>query len=154
MPSYLCLRVSKSNNMRFRRLTEEEFTAVESEFVKFLSSQGVDAPEWQKIKRENPHMVEYLLDEFSTFFWESTTSRITFLERHSEEDRWVFKFSETKAKVLRLVHKKSEKSPDIFRGEKEFPPEARGREIFLLLEQGLLPCPEDKHSELEKLFTE
>ena len=140
--------------MRFRRLTEEEFTAVEPEFVKFLSSQGLDAAEWQKIKSENPHMVEYLLDEFSTFFWESTTSRITFLERHTDEDRWVFKFSESRAKVFRLIHKKDGEDPDVYRGEKEFPEEARGREIFLLLEQGLLPCTEDRHKELEKLFIE
>jgi hypothetical protein len=138
--------------MRFRRLTEEEFTAVEPEFVKFLSSQGLDAAEWQKVKSENPHMVEYLLDEFSTFFWESTTSRITFLERHTDEDRWVFKFSESRAKVFRLIHKKDGGDPDVYRGEKEFPEEARGREIFLLLEQGLLPCTEDRHKELDKLF--
>jgi len=138
--------------MRFRRLTEEEFKAVETEFVKFLSSQGLDAPEWQKIKGENPHMVEYLLDEFSTFFWESTTSRITFLEKLSNDDRWVFKFSDTKAKVFRLVKNKDGGDPEIYRGEKVFPAEARGREIFLLLEQGLLPCTEEKHSDLEKLF--
>ena len=54
--------------MRFRRLTEEEFAALEPEFVKFLSSQGIDAVEWQKAKSEKPHKVEYLLDEFSTFF--------------------------------------------------------------------------------------
>ena len=97
-------------------------------------------------------MVEYLLDEFSTFFWESTTSRITFLERHTDEDRWVFKFSESRAKVFRLIHKKDGGDPDVYRGEKEFPEEARGREIFLLLEQGLLPCTEDRHKELDKLF--
>ena len=75
--------------MRFRRLTEEEFAALEPEFVKFLSSQGIDAVEWQKAKSEKPHKVEYLLDEFSTFFWESTTSRITYLEKIADEDRWV-----------------------------------------------------------------
>ena len=78
--------------MRFRRLTEKEFAALEPEFVKFLSSQGIDAVEWQKAKSEKPHKVEYLLDEFSTFFWESTTSRIKFLEKHTDEDRWVCVF--------------------------------------------------------------
>ena len=34
----------------------------------------------------------------------------------------------------------------------EFPEESRGREIFLLLEQGLLPCSPDREEELSKLF--
>ena len=140
--------------MRFRRLTEEELAALEPEFVKFLSSQGIDAGEWEKAKSENPHKVEYLLDEFSTFFWESTTSRITYLEKLSDEDRWVFKFDETTARVLRWISSKNGVKPEVYKGTKEFPEEARGREIFILLEQGLLPCPEDRHTELEELFKE
>jgi hypothetical protein len=133
--------------MRFRRLTEEEFAALEPEFVKFLSSQGVDAIEWQKVKSDSPHKVEYLLDEFSTFFWESTTSRITYLEKIADEDRWVFKFEESTAS-------RNGVEPEVYKGTKEFPQEARGREIFILLEQGLLPCTEDRHIELEELFKE
>ena len=72
--------------MRFRRLTSEELDAVEGEFVKFLASQGLDAAEWQRVKSDNPHKVEYLLDEFSVFFWESTTSRITYLEKVNVND--------------------------------------------------------------------
>ena len=140
--------------MRFRRLTEEEFADLEPEFVKFLSSQGIDAVEWQKAKNEKPHKVEYLLDEFSTFFWESTTSRITFLEKITDEDRWVFKFDETTARVLRWISSKNGVKPEVYKGTKELSQEARGREIFILLEQGLLPCTEDRHKELEELFKE
>ena len=138
--------------MRFRRLTSEELAAVEDEFVKFLASQGFDANGWQKVKSDNPHQVEYLLDEFSTFFWESTTSRITYLEKVSAEDRWLFKFGESSAEVLRWQKAEGVEKPQISKGQKEFPQEARGREIFLLLEQGLLPCTPDRHEELSKLF--
>ena len=138
--------------MRFRRLTEKELEAVEPEFIKFLASQGLDATEWQKVKSDNPLQVEFLLDEFSIIFWESSTSRITFLEKKSDTDRWVFKFEESKEHVLRWVIKEPGAKPEISLGTKEFPQEARSREIFLLLEQGLLPCTEDRHEELEKLF--
>lgn len=138
--------------MRFRRLTEEEFADLEPEFVKFLSSQGIDAVEWQKAKSEKPHKVEYLLDEFSTFFWESTTSRIKYLEKRTDEDRWVFKFDDKTARVLRWISSKNSVNPEVYKGTKEFPEEARGREIFILLEQGLLPCTEDRYTELEELF--
>ena len=138
--------------MRYRRLTSEELEAVESEFVKFLASQGFDATGWQKIKSDNPHQVEYLLDEFSTFFWESTTSRITYLEKVSVDDRWLFKFSKSSAEVLRWQKVEGKETPEISKGKKEFPKEARGSEIFLLLEQGLLPCTPDRHEELSKLF--
>ncbi|MAO46113.1 MAG: hypothetical protein CL823_03090 [Crocinitomicaceae bacterium] len=139
--------------MRYRRLTEEEFSAVEGEFVKFLASQGLDAAEWQKVKSDNPHKVEYLLDEFSTFFWDSTTSRIVYLEKVTKEDRWLFKFEESCAKVLRWQQSEVEAKPSISKGKKEFPEEARAREIFLLLEQGLVPCAESRHKELEQLFS-
>ena len=138
--------------MRYRRLTSEELESVEVEFTKFLVSQGLDAAEWQKVKSDNPHKVEYLLDEFSTFFWDSTTSRITYLEKVTKEDRWLFKFGESEAQVLRWQMKPGSDKPEISKGKKEFPEEARGREIFLLLEQGLLPCTHDRHEELDALF--
>ena len=138
--------------MRYRRLTSEELAAVEGEFVKFLASHGLDAPEWQKVKSDNPHKVEYLLDEFSTFFWESTTSRIFYLEKVTADDRWLFKFGENCAEVLRWQKAESSSEPQISKGKKDFPEEARGHEIFLLLEQGLLPCTPDRHEELSKLF--
>ena len=138
--------------MRFRRLSDKELEAVENDFVKFLSSQGLDAPEWQKVKSEDPGKVDFLLDEFSTLFWESATERITYLERKSEADRWVFQFNESSAKVIRWVKKDGNENPELFSGVKEFPQEARGREIFLLLEQGLKPCPNERHDELNELF--
>ena len=138
--------------MRYRRLTSEELESVEVEFTKFLASQGLDAAEWQKVKSDNPHKVEYLLDEFSTFFWDSTTSRITYLEKVTKEDRWLFKFGESEAQVLRWQMKPGSDKPEISKGKKEFPQEARGREIFLLLEQGLLPCTPNRHEELDQLF--
>ena len=138
--------------MRYRRLTSEELEAVEVEFTKFLASQGLDATEWQKVKSDNSHKVEYLLDEFSTFFWDSTTSRITYLEKVTKEDRWLFKFGESEAQVLRWQMKTGAEKPEISKGKKEFHQEARGREIFLLLEQGLLPCTPDRQEELDPLF--
>lgn len=121
--------------------------------MKFLASLGLDAAEWQKVKSDNPHKVEYLLDEFSTFFWDSTTSRIVYLEKVTKEDRWLFKFEESCAKVLRWQQSEVEAKPSISKGKKEFPEEARAREIFLLLEQGLVPCAESRHKELEQLFS-
>lgn len=137
--------------MRFRRLTDEELKAVEVEFTKYLASNGLDAPEWQRIKSDNPARVEGLLDDFSTFFWESTTSRIKYLEKITETEKWVFKFEESSAEVMRWMSTNGG-DPELMKGKKEFPEEARGREVFLLLEQGLVPCPEERHEELEKLF--
>ena len=137
--------------MSFRRLTDDEFNAVEVEFTKFLASNGLDAPEWQRIKSDNPARVEGLLDEFSTFFWEATTSRIKYLEKISESEKWVFKFDESSAEVIRWTYTNAGE-PELMKGKKKFPEEARGQEIFLLLEQGLVPCPKERHEELEKLF--
>jgi hypothetical protein len=138
--------------VRFRRLSDKELQAVEKEFVKFLSSQGFDAPEWQRVKSEDLDKVDFLLDEFSNLFWESSTERITYLEKTSDVDRWIFQFNESSAKVIRWVKQDGVENPELFSGVKEFPLEARGREIFLLLEQGLKPCPDERHKELKELF--
>ena len=130
--------------MRYRRLTSEELESVEVEFTKFLASQGLDAAEWQKVKSDNPHKVEQLLDEFSTFFWDSTTSRITYLEKVTKEDRWLFKFGESEAQVLRWQMKPGSDKPEISKGKKEF---SRSKRRNLPPLEQVYSCTPDRHED-------
>ena len=80
-------------------------------------------------------------------FWETTTSRLTYLERHDGGDVWYFKFGETQAHLLRIDPEGTR-----FQGTKSYPEEARSQEVFLILEQGATPVPSERHDELDKMF--
>ena len=132
---------------RFRNLTREELQGLELEFARFLASQGMPATEWARVSSEEPVRVEELIGEFSTMFWETTTSRLTYLERHDGGDTWYFKFGEAEAQLLRIDPEGTR-----FQGSKGYPEEARGQEVFLILEQGATPVSSEKHDELDALF--
>ena len=132
---------------RFRNLTREELEGLELEFARFLAYQGMPATEWARVSSEEPARVEELIAAFSTVFWETTTSRLTYLERHDGGDTWYFKFGETGAQVLRIDPEGTR-----FQGSKSYAEEARGHEVFLILEQGATPVPSEKHEELDRLF--
>ena len=132
---------------RFRNLTREELEGLELEFARFLASQGMPATEWARVSSEEPARVEELIGEFSTMFWETTTSRLTYLERQGGGEQWLFKFGEDSAQLIRIDPEGTQ-----FRGSKAYEPEARGQEVFLMLEQGAEPVPSERHEELDNLF--
>lgn len=132
---------------RFRPLTREELEGLELEFARFLASQGMPATEWARVSSEDPAKVEALIEEFSTMFWETTTSRLTYLERHDGGDTWYFKFNNTDAQLLRIDPEGTR-----FQGAKSYPEEGRGQEVFLILEQGATPVPSERYDELDDLF--
>ena len=132
---------------RFRILTHDELKGLEREFAQYLASQGMPATEWARVSSEDAHRVEELIAEFSFVFWETTTSRLTYLERHDRGDTWYFKFGETSAHLVRIDPEGTR-----FQGVKSYPEEARGQEVFLILEQGAKPVPSERHNELDAMF--
>ena len=127
---------------RYRTLTREELEAVESDLVQFLAESGVTASDWEEWKAGDDPRVEDLLDEFSEGFWDRATSKIKYLERRHEGETWVFAFDESRAELLRCVIDQATGAAEWYEGSKAFEQEARGREIFLLLEQGAQPIDE------------
>ena len=134
---------------RFRDLTKEELQGLELEFARFLASRGMPAHEWARVSSEEPNRVELLIAEFSVMFWETTTSRLTYLERHDGGDTWYFKFGESEAQLLRIDPEGTR-----FQGSKSYPQESRSQEIFLILEQGATPVPSERHEELDSAFSD
>lgn len=132
---------------RYRNLTRQELEGLELEFARFLASQGMPATEWARISSEEPARVEQLIEEFSTMFWETTTSRLTYLEQHDNGDTWYFRFGESGAQLLRIDPEGTR-----FQGAKSYAEEARGQEVFLILEQGATPVPSERHEEIDAMF--
>lgn len=132
---------------RFRRLTKEEFQAVESEFIKYLASEGITADDWTKKQATSSPEVAAALDGFSMMFWEGATHAISYLEHQPDASNlWAFHFAETQAHALHC--QRDENRVTWSQGGKTYEPEARGQEIFLLLEQGAKPCSEERFKSL------
>ena len=131
----------------YRRLALEELEAVRPEFIRFLASEGIAADDWEQKLREGSTDVEACLDEFSETFWESATGAIACLEHKPNSDSlWVFHFAESAAHVIQCT--KQDGKVRWSQGGKNYAQETRGREIFLMLEQGALPCSEERFNEV------
>tara|TARA_Y100000385_G_scaffold286476_1_gene348561 strand:+ start:2401 stop:2835 length:435 start_codon:yes stop_codon:yes gene_type:complete len=128
---------------RFRRLTKEELDAVRPEFVRYLASEGIAADDWTKKQANQDPDVVACIDEFSERFWEGATSAIQCLEHTpSKGDVWMFEFHEESAQLIRYTQKGT--TTTWSEGGKTYEPEARGQEIFQLLEQGAKPCDPER----------
>ena len=128
-----------SDVRRYRALTREELEGLELEFARFLASQGMPATEWARVSSEEPGKVEALIWEFSTMFWETTTSRLTYLERNDGGDQWYFKFGEDTAQLLRIDPEGTQ-----FRGANPTPKEPGAKEWSPTLNKGPPPFPDGK----------
>ena len=134
-------------SLRYRRLTIEELEGVRPEFVKYLASEGIAADDWERKLREQSPDVLGCIDAFSQTFWDAATGAIDCLEHRPGDDSvWVFHFAETGAHVIQC--QKEGEALTWSQGGKAFEPEARGQEIFLLLEQGATPCSKERFHEV------
>ena len=77
-------------NMKYARLTKEQFEELHPEFINFLAAQSIDKAEWDKIKAEQPETAEQELDVFSDLIWEGVLSRAEFLEHFSKDYIFLF----------------------------------------------------------------
>ncbi len=76
--------------MKYRRLTKDELQEVEKEFVRFLAANTITAPEWEKLKSEQPDKAECLIDLFSDQVFEQVLKRVEFLEHRTAHDLKLF----------------------------------------------------------------
>lgn len=86
--------------MKYTRLSKEQFESLSEEFARFLASQSITAEEWEKLKTENPKMVEDELDIFSDLIWEGTLNKVDYLENWSEQQVFLFKFNENEIHLI------------------------------------------------------
>jgi hypothetical protein len=66
--------------MKYRSLTIEELQELEKEFVNFLILNGIEANDWEKIKKDNLSHANELIDMFSDAVFERIMKRIEYLE--------------------------------------------------------------------------
>ncbi|MCH2023385.1 MAG: DUF6495 family protein [Saprospiraceae bacterium] len=76
--------------MRFRRLTEEELTALKEDFIQFLASNQITANEWLDMKAENADKVHDLIDMFSEIVLEKVFGNLEYLQHRTKDTIRVF----------------------------------------------------------------
>ncbi len=142
--------------IKYRRLTEEEFELLESDFVRFLASNSIQAQEWQKLKSVSPDQVDEFLDIFSDTVLEKVYAKAEYLIILKPTELHAFKMEETSAKLIGVRFKNtdlnllnenelklvfsSEKlflshQPDLFSLEKKYK-KSKTEEVFFLVKQG------------------
>jgi Family of unknown function (DUF6495) len=84
-----------SQNMKYTRLTKEQFEELNQEFSTFLATQTIDKAEWDQIKIEKPEVAEQELDVFSDLVWEGVLGRAEYLEHFSKNHIFLFQCFDT-----------------------------------------------------------
>jgi hypothetical protein len=83
--------------MKYTRLTKEQFEELHHEFALFLASQNIDKTDWEKLKTNQPEIVEQQLDVFSDMIWDGALSKVEFLEHFSKNYIFMFYFAQNQA---------------------------------------------------------
>lgn len=86
--------------MKYARLTKEQLEEMHQEFITFLSTQGIDAEEWKKIKENKPKLAEEEIDIFSDLVWEKVLNKVKFLEHFSKQQMFLFKIEEFQISLI------------------------------------------------------
>ena len=144
--------------MQYRRLTTDELQEMTTEFVRFLATNQVTAPEWEQLKRDGSPRVEELIEQFSELVFERILQKVEYLEHRAPKDLRTYHclpdklvmlgirvegssnldFTKNESPELMLAQMKlSEASLQLYRGEKAYEG-PREHELFRMLESGAL----------------
>lgn len=141
--------------MKYKRLTSEELRALEPDFIHYLASMQITAPDWEKMKKQEPGKAEELIAVFSDVVYDKVLGKINYLEYRDEKTLNIFYFGPEKIQLVGLRVKEHSPlnltAPDVLdqwnaadhasvsivRSEKAYEKEKQA-EIFELLQTGCL----------------
>lgn len=76
--------------MKYKRLSSEELQALEPEFINFLATNSITAPDWLALKTSNMERVDELIELFSDMVYENILQKIKYIEYLSPRDLMIF----------------------------------------------------------------
>ena len=138
---------------KYRQLRMDELEALEQEFVEFLTVNGIDAPEWEKLKSAKDEQVDGLINAFSNTVFEKIFSKIHYLKKtdkkvincyHFEKDKVTLialsgeeipEADFTNAEYLAAAKDRPPTGLKILRSEREYQ-KSREEDIFSLINSG------------------
>lgn len=72
--------------MKYRRLTLDELSELEEDFIQFLAANGIPGPEWENLKANEPKKAGELIDLFSDIIFDKTLENVEYLEFKTPQD--------------------------------------------------------------------
>ncbi|MFK7755462.1 MAG: DUF6495 family protein [Flavobacteriales bacterium] len=158
--------------LKYKRLSNAELGELKKDFIDFLASQSITAPDWQKMISDEPDRCHGIIEVFSDIVYEKSLERIKCLEIKKDHHWQVMFFSEDTAEMIALQLPEDSKysftSPrfnqmlsagkvtlegmktEVFTGKKSYK-EERSMEVFLEMEKGGVPANEALWILLKKL---
>jgi len=138
---------------KYRLLSQEELIEFEKEFVQYLVVNGIDAQNWEQIKKSDLAKAEEIIDLFSDVVFEKVMRTTQFLVHIINETLLSFHYGEDNAELILLKHKTKnafdwsdsenvinclQNEPDMFYIEHQVKQykENREKELFKLIESG------------------
>lgn len=88
--------------MKYKRLSIEELSALEKDFIQFLASAQITGADWEKMKKEEPDKADELIDVFSDVVYDKVLSKINYLEHRETKSLNVFCFEEDRVRLVGL----------------------------------------------------
>ena len=88
--------------MKYKRLTMEELKALEPDFVSFLAHAQITAQDWEKMKKEETHKAEELIDVFSDVVYDKVLRKIKYLEFRDPKSIHIYYCGDQKIQLLGL----------------------------------------------------
>lgn len=86
--------------MKYKRLAKKELESLEREFIMFLSSQSIEAEEWEKLKKTDKKKAEGLIDIFSDLVWEKILSANNYTEKLDAKEFRTALYGEKQAQMI------------------------------------------------------
>lgn len=93
---------------QFRLLTQDELQELKKEFIEFLIVNGIDAPEWEKIKQTKPDEAHQMIELFSDVVFATILRKTHFLEYRDTHHLHLFQCLENEIVLVAMEAPKSE----------------------------------------------
>ncbi len=145
---------------KFRRLRRDELEEVKPQFIKFLSVNGIDAPNWVRIKAEDPRRADALILQFSQIVFSGVIERVEYLIQRKPNDLRTYRTGPEKIEMRGILIsgettvdltdteiapeeifarlRDDGARPKLYHAERAYLPIGRDQDIFLRMEEGAL----------------
>lgn len=114
--------------LKYRLLSTQELNGLENEFVEFLVLNGITAPDWVKMKEQDPEAASEMLSLFSNVVFESILRKAKFLEKRGQNYLHVFHCLEDEIVLVAMEAPQEEgidfTNPDFITSSMLTPPES------------------------------
>lgn len=155
--------------MKYRLLSTEELSSLETEFIHFLVANGIDAPLWEKIKANDKPRTDELIALFSDMVLDNVLQKIEFIENKRAKIVQTIRFLPDKMVCAGIVINaesdinltQSQDIEALVKGEKSAEAkyfitensyqQSREQDLFLLLETGFLISDERLFNALQAI---